>query len=112
MNKEDPGQKASKPKSLRRPKGPMSSASSGQPTVRPDARAGRLNTPERPLHDYVAEVSERTEVRKGVPLPLGLHESEGGANFALFSVTPAAFGYRSAGGLGQQKLEFKANGGK
>ncbi len=44
-----------------------------------------MKTPERPLHDYVAEVSEHTEVRRGVPLPLGVHESEGGANFALFS---------------------------
>ncbi|HEY8888344.1 MAG TPA: glycogen debranching protein GlgX [Gallionella sp.] len=41
--------------------------------------------PERPLDDYVAEVSEHTEVRRGVPLPLGPHESGGGVNFALFS---------------------------
>jgi len=40
---------------------------------------------ERPLHDYLAEVSERTEVRRGVPLPLGTQESDGGVNFALFS---------------------------
>ena len=40
---------------------------------------------ERPLRDYLAEVSERTEVRRGVPLPMGAHESSGGANFALFS---------------------------
>jgi glycogen operon protein len=44
-----------------------------------------MNAPERPLHDYSVEVSERTEVRKGVPLPLGTHESEGGVNFAIFS---------------------------
>ena len=44
-----------------------------------------MNTPERPLDDYVAEVSEHTEVRRGVPLPLGPHESGGGVNFALFS---------------------------
>jgi isoamylase len=44
-----------------------------------------MNTPSRPLHDYVAEVCEHTEVRRGVPLPLGTHESEGGVNFALFS---------------------------
>ena len=44
-----------------------------------------MKTPERPLHDYMAEVSESTEVRIGVPLPLGTHESEGGANFAIFS---------------------------
>ncbi len=44
-----------------------------------------MTTPERPLDDYVAEVSEHTEVRRGVPLPLGPHESGGGVNFALFS---------------------------
>ncbi len=44
-----------------------------------------MNAPERPLHDYVADVSEHTEVRRGVPLPLGTHESGGGVNFALFS---------------------------
>jgi isoamylase len=44
-----------------------------------------MNTPERPLHDYVAEVCEHTEVRRGVPLPFGAHEYGGGVNFALFS---------------------------
>ncbi len=44
-----------------------------------------MNTPERPLNDYAAEVSEHTEVRSGVPLPLGIHESAGGVNFAIFS---------------------------
>lgn len=44
-----------------------------------------MNTSERPLGDYVSEVSEHGEVRRGVPLPLGASESEGGVNFALFS---------------------------
>jgi isoamylase len=44
-----------------------------------------MKTPERPLHDYMAEVSERTEVRTGVPLPMGTHEYGGGVNFAFFS---------------------------
>jgi len=44
-----------------------------------------MNTPERPLHDYVSAVSEHAEVRRGVPLPLGTSESGGGVNFALFS---------------------------
>ena len=44
-----------------------------------------MDTPERPLQDYVAEVSERTDVRRGVPLPMGTHEHGGGVNFALFS---------------------------
>ncbi|MEO8007268.1 MAG: alpha-amylase family glycosyl hydrolase, partial [Betaproteobacteria bacterium] len=33
----------------------------------------------------MAAVSERTDVRVGVPLPLGPHESAAGVNFALFS---------------------------
>ncbi len=45
----------------------------------------RMNKAERPLDDYSAKVCERTEIRRGVPLPLGTHESEGGVNFALFS---------------------------
>lgn len=44
-----------------------------------------MSDSERPLHDYAAEVSERTDIRRGMPLPLGAHESEGGVNFALFS---------------------------
>jgi isoamylase len=44
-----------------------------------------MNTPERPLDVYSADVSEHTEVRRGVPLPLGTSESAGGVNFALFS---------------------------
>jgi isoamylase len=44
-----------------------------------------MNTPGRPLHEYVAEVSEHTDVRSGVPLPFGTFESGGGVNFALFS---------------------------
>jgi glycogen operon protein len=46
--------------------------------------ATELISSERPLHDYVAEVSERTEVRMGVPLPMGTHQ-DGGVNFAFFS---------------------------
>ena len=63
----------------------MPSDSSGQPAVRNDAASARSKLPERPLDDYAAEVSEATEVRRGVPLPLGTHESDGGVNFALFS---------------------------
>ena len=40
---------------------------------------------ERPLHDYVAQVSECTEIRRGVPLPFGAHQTGGGVNFAFFS---------------------------
>jgi isoamylase len=45
----------------------------------------KMTEPERLLHDYVAEVSEHTDLRRGSPLPLGTHESEEGVNFALFS---------------------------
>ena len=40
---------------------------------------------QRSLNDYAAEVSEHTDVREGVSLPLGTHEYGGGVNFALFS---------------------------
>jgi isoamylase len=42
-------------------------------------------TSERPLPDYAAAVSERTDVRTGVPLPLGTYARGAGVNFALFS---------------------------
>ncbi len=41
--------------------------------------------PDRPLHDYAAEVLERTDVRIGVPLPLGTYAHGKGVNFAFFS---------------------------
>lgn len=63
----------------------VSSVRSSHPTARPEAQGAHIKTPERPLHDYVVEVCECTEVRSGVPLPMGSHESEGGVNFALFS---------------------------
>jgi isoamylase len=57
---------------------------SGQATEKVDATTD-LTTSERPLHDYVAEVSERTDVRVGVPLPLGTYARGEGVNFAFFS---------------------------
>ena len=77
-------QNATKPKNVM-PKRFDSSVSSCPPVVVPDARTTNMKTTERPLHDYVADVSEHTEVRRGVPLPFGTHESEGGVNFSLFS---------------------------
>lgn len=44
-----------------------------------------MGTHERPLREYLAQLSERTDVRRGVPLPLGVHEIAGGINFAVFS---------------------------
>jgi len=40
---------------------------------------------ERPLHDYLKEVSDHTGVRVGSALPLGTSQQETGANFAFFS---------------------------
>lgn len=40
---------------------------------------------ERPLSDYVAVAAERTDVRVGVPLPLGTTAVDAGVNFALFN---------------------------
>jgi isoamylase len=57
---------------------------SGQAAVKADATTD-LTPSERPLHDYVAEVSERTDVRVGVPLPLGTYARGEGVNFAFFS---------------------------
>lgn len=44
-----------------------------------------LTVSERPLHDYVAEVAERTDVRVGVPLPLGTYAHGEGVNFSFFN---------------------------
>ena len=42
-------------------------------------------TPERQLHDYVADISECTGIRRGSPLPLGTRERGDGVNFSIFS---------------------------
>ncbi len=39
----------------------------------------------RPLQDYLVDVSEQSDVRVGVPVPLGTHALGDGVNFALFS---------------------------
>jgi pullulanase/glycogen debranching enzyme len=83
MNRKDPMQKSTKPKRMRRPKGPMPSVA-GQAAEKADASTD-LTMSERPLHDYLAEVSERTDVRVGVPLPLGTYARGGGVNFAFAS---------------------------
>jgi isoamylase len=41
-----------------------------------------MATSERELHDYIAAIAERGDVRAGAPLPLGAFETGGGANFA------------------------------
>jgi glycogen operon protein len=47
--------------------------------------ATMMKTPQRELHDYIAEISERADVRAGSPLPLGIQERGAGVNFAIFS---------------------------
>jgi hypothetical protein len=58
---------------------------------RTNPMATMMKTPQRELHDYISEISERADVRAGSPLPLGTQERGGGVNFAIFSRTPAAF---------------------
>jgi pullulanase/glycogen debranching enzyme len=67
----------------RQPTGRVPSVS-GQAAEKADATTD-LNPSERPLHDYLTEISERTDVRVGVPLPLGTYARGEGVNFALFS---------------------------
>jgi glycogen operon protein len=50
-----------------------------QPETGPDA------PPERPLADYLAEVRETTDIRRGFPLPIGARAYLDGVNFTLFS---------------------------
>jgi isoamylase len=44
-----------------------------------------MNIPQRELQDHISEISERTDVRAGTPLPSGTQERDGGINFAVFS---------------------------
>jgi glycogen operon protein len=83
MNEKIPWQKAAKPRSMRRPKGAKLSVSAK--AAEKVALAADLTASERPLHDYVKEVSERTDVRVGVPLPLGTYAHGEGVNFSVFS---------------------------
>jgi len=39
----------------------------------------------RPFAECLAEYSEKSDIRRGMPAPLGAHALEGGVNFALFS---------------------------
>ncbi len=68
---------------MRQPSGRTLSVS-GQAAGKTDATTD-LTAAGRPLHDYVAEVSERTDVRVGVPLPLGTYARGEGVTFAFFS---------------------------
>ncbi len=59
-------------------------SASGQAAEKADATTDRTASG-RPLQDYLAKVSERADVRLGVPLPLGTYALGAGVNFALFS---------------------------
>ena len=50
----------------------------GRDTPPPDASG-------RPLQEYLVDVSEQSDIRVGVPVPLGPHALGDGVNFALFS---------------------------
>ena len=45
-------------------------------------------TPDRPLEDYLAQVSERTDTRTGVPLPRGAQGHGGGVNVHSSETVP------------------------
>ena len=51
----------------------------------PDSMATMTETPQRELHDYISDISAHADVRAGSPLPLGIQETGGGVNFAIFS---------------------------
>ena len=44
-----------------------------------------MKTPKDELHDYTPEISERADIRPGLPLPFGTMEMGGGVNFSIFS---------------------------
>jgi isoamylase len=47
--------------------------------------ATMMEMPQRELHDYISQISERSDVRPGSPLPLGTQEWGRGVNFSIFS---------------------------
>ena len=50
-----------------------------------------MKPPQRELHTYTSEISERADVRAGSPLPLGTQERGGGVNLSIFSRNATAF---------------------
>ena len=72
-----------KPKIKQQPEGQMLSMLDR--TIEKVVATQDLTMSERPLHNYVAEVSEQTGVRVGVPLPMGTHARGEGVNFSFFS---------------------------
>src|ERR1700690_3803331 len=72
-----------RPKRMRQPTRRIPSVS-GQAAKNADATTDPTAS-QRCLHDFVTEVSERTDVRIGVPLPLGIYACGEGVNFAFFS---------------------------
>ncbi|MGH7181998.1 MAG: alpha-amylase family glycosyl hydrolase, partial [Nitrospiraceae bacterium] len=70
-------------KNMRLPTGPIR-ALSGKVAEKSNEASG-LTTSEPPLYEYLAAISEGTDIRMGVPLPLGVYARGEGANFAFFS---------------------------
>ena len=60
-----------------------------------------METPQRELNDYVAEISEHADARAGSPLPFGIQETGGGVNFATCA-KPASFGLQSDKGVAHE----------
>ena len=52
--------------------------------IRSDPMATIAKPPQRELRDYIAEISERTDVRAGSPLPLGTQQTGRGRQFRHF----------------------------
>jgi len=44
-----------------------------------------MSTYKQTLADYLVQVSEKSEIRRGVPLPYGVHQTDDGVNFSFFS---------------------------
>jgi isoamylase len=56
-----------------------------QPETERPARESPAGTAERPLPEYLAEVRETSDIRRGFPLPLGPRAFMDGVNFTIFS---------------------------
>jgi glycogen operon protein len=69
---------------MRNPKVP-SSAVSDKKAGKLDVREVQINKNKNSKLDQATEILGHDEVRSGVPLPLGIHEFDGGANFSFFS---------------------------
>jgi len=72
-----------------------------------------MNIPQRELHDHISEISERTDVRAGTPLPLGTQERDGGINLAVAAwlASPTICPDSSPGQIVQQIITLRTSAG-